>query len=122
MASLLSNEAVQPDPMLESMPLPPQQPALMPLPPLATYTTEEGLYESIQAWAKQHNYCFRIGRSKAISGSRKKVIFQYSRCGSGLVVNRLQDDSLRPQNRIHSTSTSKTGCQFLVVRVQVNES
>src|ERR1700722_20439033 len=123
MASLLSNEAVQPDPMLESMPLPPQQPALMPLPPLATYTTEEGLFESIQSWAKQHNYCFRIGRSTKINnGPRKKVFYECSRCGRTPSANRPQDDTARPQDRIRSTSTSKTGCQFSVICVQVSES
>src|ERR1700722_18324935 len=130
MASLLSNEAVQPDPVPESMLLSPQEPTLMPLPPLATYNSQDGLFESIQAWSKQHNYCFRVGRSKTInSGSRKKVFYECTHCGPIPSVNRLQDDAEDPQDniscprdRIRSTSTSKTGCQFSVIGVQVNES
>ncbi len=94
----------------------------MPPPPEATYATEQELFESIQAWAKQHSYCFRIGRSKIINDkSRKKVYYECDRAGRRPSINRPLDDRLRPQERRRFTSTSKTGCEFSVVGVQVDD-
>jgi hypothetical protein len=44
----------------------------MPLPSEDFYTTQEELFSSIQAWAKQHKYSFRVSRWKLISKCQKK--------------------------------------------------
>ena len=47
---------------------PPVQPALlMLLPPKGIYPLFDELYKSIQAFAKEHRYSFRVGRSTAIN-------------------------------------------------------
>ena len=62
------------DTLLSPSPLPSQSPepfltpslGSMPLPPEAIYSSKEELYTSIQAWAAQHYYAFRIERSTKI--------------------------------------------------------
>ncbi len=90
----------------------PPPPTSMQLPPEATYSSKEELYTSIQAWAAQHYYAFRIGRSKKINEShRTKIVYNCDRCGPP-----------PPQNRIHNrqryTTTRKHGCQFSVLAVE----
>jgi formylmethanofuran dehydrogenase subunit E len=64
----------------------------MPLPPETFYTTEDELFEDIQAWAKEHKYAFRKLRSKPISNTRKKIIYICDRCGDKLVTDRPNND------------------------------
>src|SRR5436190_21391091 len=92
----------------------------MPLPPENFYTTEEEMWTSIQAWAAQHKYAFRVGRSKPIGGNRKKILYQCDRCGKLPVENRPRDDPRRPHDRIRSTSSKKTGCMFSVNGIMVD--
>jgi hypothetical protein len=93
----------------------------MPLPPEDFYTTEDELFNAIQAWAKQHKYAFRILRSKPIGKSRKKITYSCTRCGDKPVMNRPENDPRRPRDRIRSTRTMKTGCEFSVCGVQVDD-
>src|SRR5579871_4721998 len=72
----------------------------MPLPPENFYATEDEMWESIQAWAAQHKYAFRHGRSKPIGKLRKKLLYQCDRCGPIPVENRPRDDPRHPNNRI----------------------
>jgi hypothetical protein len=98
----------------------PNPPNDMPLPPENFYATEDEMWTAIQTWAAQHRYAFRIGRSKPIGKDRKKVLYQCDRCGPLPVENRPRDDPLRPQHRIRSTSSKKTGCEFSVSGVMVD--
>lgn len=93
----------------------------MPLPPEDFYTTEDELFNAIQAWAEQHKYAFRILRSKRIGKARKKVIYCCTRCGDKPIMDRPKDDPRRPHNRIRLTRTMKTGCEFSVCGVQVDD-
>jgi hypothetical protein len=93
----------------------------MPLPPEDFYTTEKELFDAIQAWAKQHKYAFRKLRSKPIGNSRKKVTYSCTRCGNKPIVDRPENDLRRPRERIRSTRTMKTGCEFSVCGVQVDD-
>jgi hypothetical protein len=93
----------------------------MPLPPQDFYTTKDELFNAIQAWAKEHKYAFRIGRSTSISDSWKKYTYFCTRCGEQPIMDRPKNDPQRPRNRIRSTSTKKTGCKFSVCGVQVDD-
>jgi hypothetical protein len=93
----------------------------MPLPPEDFYTTEKELFDAIQAWAKQHKYAFRILRSRPVSNSRKKVTYCCTRCGDKPIIDRPENDLRRPRERICSTRTMKTRCEFSVCSVQVND-
>jgi hypothetical protein len=93
----------------------------MPLPPVDFYTTQEELFNSIQAWAKQHKYAFRVGRWKPIGKHRKKYTYFCTCCGPKPIIDRPQNDPRRPRDRIRSTSTKKTGCEFSVCGVQVDD-
>jgi hypothetical protein len=74
---------------------------------------------SIQAWAAQHHYAFRIIRSTKINNSvRTKILYSCDRCGPPPPVNHPQH-SLQARKR--QTATRKTGCQFSVVAVQCAE-
>lgn len=92
----------------------------MPLPPKDFYTTQEELFASIQAWAKQHKYSFRIGRSKTIGKHWKKYYYICTCCGPKPIIDRPQNDPQRPRDRIHSTKSKKTSCEFSVCGVQVD--
>jgi hypothetical protein len=105
------------DPEPDSEPNPPNY---MPLPPENFYATENEMWTDIQAWAAQHRYAFRIGRSNTIGKDRKKVFYQCDCCGPLPVENRPRDDLRRPQHRIRSTSSKKTGCEFSVAGVMVD--
>jgi hypothetical protein len=106
-------------PPLQSPELPtdtPQAPKSMPLPPEAIYSSKEELYTSIQAWAAQHYYAFRIRRSTKIhSGSRTKITYNCDRCGP-------PPPEIHPQKHLHArtrqTTTRKTGCKFSVIAIQ----
>ena len=93
----------------------------MPLLPEDFYTTEDELFNAIQAWAKQHKYAFRILRSKPLSKTRKKVTYCCTRCGDKPIMDRPKDDPWRAHDRIRSTRTMKTGCEFSVCGVQVDD-
>jgi hypothetical protein len=94
----------------------------MPLPPEATYSSEDDLFQSIQAWAKQNRYCFRVAWSKKVcNGLRKKICYQCNRGGQLPVVNRPLDEIRRPQDRVRITNTAKTGCPFSVLGIQVDQ-
>ena len=81
------------DALLSPSPLPsqspePSSPMSMPLPPEATYSSKEELYASIQAWAAQHSYAFRIRRSNKINnGPRIKIFYNYNYYGPPLLEN-----------------------------------
>ena len=60
-----------PEPLPADAPL---IPTSMPLPPEATYNSKKELYTSIQAWAAQHHYAFRIGRSAKINNTVRSRI------------------------------------------------
>jgi hypothetical protein len=91
-------------------------PTTMPLPPEAIYSSKEELYSSIQAFAAQHYYAFRIGRStKKDGGPRTKITYNCDRCGPKPPEN-------HPQNylktRKRQTATRKTGCQFSIMAIE----
>ena len=88
----------------------------MPLPPVATYDSKEELYTSIQAWAAQHHYAFRIGRSTKVNrGVRTRILYSCDRCGPPPPPDHPQH-SLQARKR--QTTTRKTGCQFSVVALE----
>jgi hypothetical protein len=94
----------------------------MPLPPTNVYSTKDEMWESIQSWAEQHKYCFRIGRSQKINKKdRIRITYECDRAGKPPIQDRPQNDSRRPQKRIRSTSTTKTGCLFSVIGVQFDD-
>ena len=83
------------------------------LPPEAIYSSKEELYTSIQAWAAQHHYAFRIKRSTKIHNSvRTRILYSYDHTGLALPANHAQN-SLQDCKRY--TTTRKTGCQFSIV-------
>jgi hypothetical protein len=91
-------------------------PTSMPLPLEAMYSSKEELYALIQAWAAQHYYTFRIGRSSKINNSpRVRITYNCDRCG-------LPPPENHPQNYIHArkrqTTTRKTGCQFSIIAIE----
>ena len=107
-------------PLLQPPPLAPRLPTpsspSMPLPPEALYSSKEELYTSIQAFAAQHSYAFRIGRSNKINnGPRSKIFYNCDRCGPPPPENHPQR-SLQARKR--QTTTRKTGCQFSVVALE----
>lgn len=103
----------QPPPVQQ---LPPPSSTSMPLPPEAVYSSKEELYAAIQAFAAQHYYAFRIGRSKKINnGPRTKIFYNCDRCGPPPPDNHPQN---RPHSRIRSTTSRKTHCQFSVLAVE----
>jgi hypothetical protein len=108
-----------PDPFNEGCELEPE-PNPMPLPLEAMYALEKLLFDSIQEFAKQHGYAFRVGRSKTINSGRKKCFYYCDRCGPKPVKDRAQDDARRPHPRVRSTGTRKTGCEFSVSGVEVD--
>jgi hypothetical protein len=85
------------------------------------YTTEEEMYTSIQTWATKHKYAFQRSRSKPVSNHRKKVLYQCGRSGPPPIIDRLHDDLRRLHNRVRCTSTKKTGYEFFVNSVQVDD-
>jgi hypothetical protein len=93
----------------------------MPLPPEDFYTTQEELFDAIQAWAKRYKYAFRIGRSKTIGKHQKKYYYICTCCGPKPIMDRPQNDPRRPCDRIRSTKSKKTGCEFSVCGVQVGD-
>jgi hypothetical protein len=58
----------------------------------AIYSSKDELLRSIQAWAEQHKYRFRTGRSKKITTTREKVLYESDRAGRPPIQDRLQDD------------------------------
>jgi hypothetical protein len=108
-----------PQPSSLQLPPPPAQqsvPSSMPLPPEAVYSSKDELYASIQAWAAQHHFAFRIERSKRINnGSRTRILYSCDRAGPLPPTNHPQN---RVQDRKRHTTTRKTGCQFLIVAVE----
>ena len=64
-------------------PLPPSPPTnasnALSLPPEATYTSKEALFEAIQSWAKPRGYAFSIRRSSKLKDGRQKVTFACDR-------------------------------------------
>lgn len=82
------------------------------LPPEAIYETQSELWESIQAWAASRGYCFRIGRSKSISKTERKIYYTCDRYGKPP-----SKDPTIPQRR--KSATRKTHCQFSIVAVQI---
>ena len=85
----------------------------MPLPPEATYSSKEELYASIQAWAAQHHYAFRIERSTKIHNTeRTRIQYSCDRAGLAPPINHPQKSL---QDRQRCTATRKTGCQFSII-------
>jgi hypothetical protein len=107
---------VSPTPSLPSV----TEPSLMLPPPAAVYNSQDELYQSIQAWAAQHNYAFRVGRSKLIGTSlRKKINYNCDRCGQPPAENN-SDKHLEARKR--QTKSRKTGCQFSINAIELNDS
>ena len=112
---------LSPSPLPSQSPKPlsadaPPSPMSMPLPPEAIYSSKEELYTSIQAWAAQHHYAFRIGRSNKINNSpRLKIFYNCDRYGPPPPENHPQDHL---QARKRYTTTRKTNCQFSIVAIQ----
>jgi hypothetical protein len=80
----------------------------MPLPPEAIYSSKGELYTSIQAWAAQYYYAFRIRRStKKDNGPRTKITYNCDGCGPPPPENHPQDYL---QARKRQTATRKTDC------------
>jgi hypothetical protein len=103
---------LSPSPLLSLSPEP-SSPTSMPLPPEATYSSKEELYASIQAWAIQHHYAFRIGRSAKIHNTiRNRIQYNCDRCGPPPPLNH-PEHSLQARKR--QTTTRKTGCQFSII-------
>jgi hypothetical protein len=101
-------------PLLAGQPLSPS--TTMPLPPMATYSSKEELYEAIQVFAAQHHYAFTIGRSNKINkGPRIKIFYNCDRYGP-------PPPEIHPQDYTHDrkrrTTSRKTNCQFSIVAIQ----
>jgi hypothetical protein len=91
----------------------------MPLPPEAIYSSKQELYTSIQAWAAQYHYAFRIERSKKINNStRTRILYSCDRAGPVPPINHSQHSL---QDRKRQTATRKTGCQFSVLAVECTD-
>jgi hypothetical protein len=103
-----------PSPLLSPSPPPPAPSSTsMPLPPEAKYSSKEELYASIQAWAAQHHYAFRIERSTKIQNSgRTRILYSCDRARLAPPANHPQKSL---QDRQRRTATRKTGCQFLII-------
>ena len=100
-----------PGPLLAEAP--PSPPTSMPLPPEAVYSSKEELYASIQAWAAQYHYAFRIERSTKIYNSgRTRILYSCDRAGIAPPANHPQRSL---QDRKRHTATRKTGCKFSIV-------
>jgi hypothetical protein len=108
------------DTLLSPSLLPSQSPepsSLLPMPlrvpPQATYSSKEELYASIQAWAAQHRYAFRIERSTKIHNTeRTRILYSCDRAGLAPPANHPQKSL---QDRQRRTATRKTGCQFSII-------
>jgi hypothetical protein len=99
-------------------PLPAEAPSSstsMPLPLEAIYSSKQELYTSIQAWAAQYCYAFRIGRSNKINNIRTRILYTCDRAGPVPPVNHPQNSL---QSRKRQTATRKTGCQFSITAVE----
>ena len=92
----------------------------MPLPPEDFYTTKKELFSAIQDWSKGYNYAFRRRRRKKLTDTREKVYYECTCGGPRPIMDRPKNDPRRPQDRIRSTSSKKTGCEFSVCGVQVD--
>jgi hypothetical protein len=91
----------------------------MPLPPEAIYSSQDELWQAIQAWGAQYNYGFRTGRSKTIGkSSRKKIIYICDRYGDPPSETSLQEDPLQARKR--RTTTRKTGCMFSIIAKEID--
>jgi hypothetical protein len=85
----------------------------MPLPPQAIYSSKEELYTSIQAWAAEHRYAFRIERSTKIHNTKRtRILYSCDRAGLAPPTNYPQRSL---QDRQRHTTTRKTGCQFSII-------
>jgi hypothetical protein len=105
-----------PEPLAVEAPSPP---TTMPLPPEAIYSSKEELYTSIQAWAAQHYYAFRIRRSKKLyNGPRTKIEYNCDRCGLPPPLDHPQH-SLQVRKR--QTTTRKTGCRFSILAIECTD-
>jgi hypothetical protein len=117
--SPLVSPSPEPQPALASQPEPAPQTMAMPLSPEAIYSSREELYTSIQAWAAQHYFVFRIERSKKINkGVRTKILYSCDRAGLAPPANHPQRSL---QDRKRCTATRKTGCQFSIVALECTD-
>ena len=117
----LSQPLISPTPSPPpSPPLPPlpgnapDAPAMLSLPPLATYPSRGALFEAIQAWARLRGYAFITGKSKKIEDGRNKVYYACDRRTS-------IKTPIRPNiaaNRVRNTQSRGLGCQFSIVGVE----
>jgi hypothetical protein len=78
------------------------------LPPEAVYQTQEELFQSIQAWAFIHGYCFVVRRSKKRATKSKQIYYACDRSGK-FTTNRANGPYTR------QSGTKKTDCQFSLV-------
>jgi hypothetical protein len=91
------------------------------MPPKDFYATEAEMFNDIQAWLAQHAYAFQKGRSRQISKNCIKVVYKCDCAGKLLALNCQRDELQRPYDRICNTSSKKTGYEFSVNSVQVNQ-
>jgi MULE transposase domain len=90
-------------------------PAMLSLPPLATYPSREALFEAIQAWAKLRGYAFSIARSKQTESGHSKVYYACDR--------RAQNQSnIAQNNRLRTTQSRGLGCLFSIIGAQTPNS
>ena len=116
-SSPLPSRLISPKASPESLPTP-QLTVLMPLPPLATYSSFDELKTSIQAFARENLYAFVVGRSRKLHrGNKRMVTYVCDRCGRIPSENAILRTA---KARKRQTTTRKTGCEFSVNAVQLS--
>jgi hypothetical protein len=70
---------------------------LMSLLPEAIYSSKQEQIDSIQTFAKVHNYCFQVGRSKMITATREKVWYKCDCTGAKPIEDCVQNNLRCPQ-------------------------
>src|SRR5258706_6171465 len=81
-----------------------------PLPPESIFSTKEDLTQFLREWSAKYCFGFRIGRSR-IKSKSNKFVYECDRAGAPPPVN-------RPQERIRSVSSRKTGCKFSIIVIE----
>ena len=113
----LSEALLSPTPSLPLSPPPPplpgnapDAPAMLSLPPLATYPSREALFEAIQAWAKLRGYAFITGKSKKTESGRRKVYYACDR--------KALTQPNTAMNRVRNTQSRGLGCPFSILGIE----
>jgi hypothetical protein len=86
-------------------------------PPERLYSSQEELFSSIQAWAAEHRYAFRILRSKKLNkSSRVKITYCCDRAGRPPASLPCPTSGPRRQ-----TASRRTGCLFSVFGIMTQD-